>query len=490
MLYRKLFFLALILTMSLHAGAQMIRFNKSFGGPGEDQGRSVKQTRDKGYIVASASATYSFGGMDIWMIKTDSMGMHEWSKNFGGLNSEWPSSVEQLPDSGYIVAGYTNSFGNGGYDMYLLRLDKSGNELWSRTYGGTDWDFAYALRATADGGFILAGSTGSYGAGNDDVYLVKTDANGDTLWTKTYGGLLDDVAQSVWQNNDGGYFFSGYTNSFGNGGHDVYYSRTDAAGIPMWTKTLGGPRDEESFSGIQCLLDGGFLMVGYTKSFFSTDSTEVGYLIKTTFTGDTIFTYEVCPSIAGYSSRIYSIVETPDYDLAMAGWTEFLGKKDMYFFKSDPYYAYINATTHGYYEEHDAAYSMSSCTDGGYILAGSTESFGQGLNDVYIVKTDTIGYTATYNFISIPAAPGGKLMVVPNPVTGEARINLPGGMNSNSLELTITDITGRTVKKIVTVSTGSGITFNRDQLSPGIYYFTILDKDESAIIGTGKMIVL
>lgn len=482
-------FSALMLLLCITAQAQMVRFNKTFGGPGEDQGRCAIQTLDKGYIAAGASSTYAFGGTDIWIVKTDSAGMHQWSKNYGGINSEWAWSVVQLPDSGYAVAGYTNSFGNGGYDMYLLRIDKSGNELWSKTFGGNDWDFAYAMITTNDGGFLLAGSTASFGAGNDDAYLVKTDASGDTLWTKTYGGTGDDVARSIFQNSDGGYFFNGSTTSWGNGGHDLYYVRTNAAGVPAWEKTLGGSRDEESFSGVQSAFDGGFLMVGYTKSFFFPDSIETGYLVRTAANGDTVYTHPVHTLLPGYTTKLYSIIEMPDYNIVMLGQWEYMGQTDVYFYMADPYYVFINSTTHGHYEESDAGYSVRLCSDGGYIIAGATESFGQGLNDLYLVKTDSMGLTSVYNSVSQIPVHTDKLLVIPNPVTDEGQIRLPQHVKATEIRIIISDITGRIVKnELLPVSEGR-IIFKRDGMSSGAYSFILLNAKDKSIIGSGKILV-
>lgn len=480
--------LSVLMLLCFSAQAQMVKFNKTFGGPGEDQGRCAIQTLDNGYIAAGATSTYGIGGTDIWIVKTDSVGMHEWSKNYGGINSEWAWSIEQLPDSGYAVAGYTNSFGNGGYDMYLLCIDKNGNEIWSKTYGGSDWDFAYSMILTSDGGFLLAGSTASLGAGNDDAYLVKTDANGDTLWTRTYGGSGNDVARSVWQNTDGGYFFNGSTNSFGNGGYDLYYVRTNAAGAPAWEKTLGGTRDEESFSGIQSTMDGGFLMVGYTKSFFFPDSIECGYLVKTTATGDTVYTAPVHTLLPGYTTRIHSVIELPNYDIIMLGQWEYMGQTEIYFYMASPSSAFINSTTHGYYQENDSGYSIRLCSDGGYIIAGATESFGQGLNDLYLIKTDSMGFTSIYNSIAKPVVPYQKLLVAPNPVIDQGHIILPGNLKATELVVTISDVTGRTIKnEVLPVNQGS-IVFNIHGIIPGVYYFTLIDKQDNSIIGTGKLL--
>ena len=181
--------------------------------------RCVRQTSEGGYIVAGYTASYP---SDVFLIKTDATGNEIWSTSFGGSDSDAPNSVKQTADGGYVIVGNTLSFGAGGYDVYLFKTDVDGNEVWSRTFGGSNWDFGYSVDQTSDGGYIVAGSTQSFGAGSSDVYLVKTDADGNEVWSRTFGGSEADSAGSVQQASDGGYISAGTTQSFGAGGSDVY----------------------------------------------------------------------------------------------------------------------------------------------------------------------------------------------------------------------------------------------------------------------------
>jgi hypothetical protein len=156
------------------------------------------------------------------------------AKTYGGGNDDrprWDRCVQQTSDGGYIVAGYTYSFGAGGYDILLIKTDANGDVEWAKTYGGTsDNDYAYSVQQTSDGGYILAGYTASFGAGDLDIFLIKTDANGNIQWAKTYGGTNEDRAYSVQQTSDAGYIVAGYTSSFGAGGYDIFLIKTDANG--------------------------------------------------------------------------------------------------------------------------------------------------------------------------------------------------------------------------------------------------------------------
>jgi hypothetical protein len=473
--------ISLILLNTALLNAQVL-FNKAFGGASEDQGRSVKQTLDKGYIVACATSSLGIGGNDVFLLKLDSMGMHQWSRTYGGLNAEWGYSVVQLQDSGYAVAGYTNSFGAGGYDMYLIRTDKNGDTLWTKTYGGTDWDLAYSIQATSDGGFILCGTTGSYGAGNDDVYLVKTNAMGDTLWTRTFGTTGNEEGRSVWQNTDGGYFITGSTTNSVNGGIDIYYIRTDANGSAIWTRTLGGALDEESYSGMQAL-DGNFVMAGYTDSYSA--GSDVGYIVKTNVNGDTLWTRQYIPINQGYEGRFYSLCEAPDYTLAMTGYL--LGSQgyELYFFKTDIDGIFLAATTHGNSTGDEQGYSVRSCADGGYIIAGTTSSFGHGLHDIYVIKTAYNGLSSPYNAVEEYEQKPSAMLVYPNPAAASATFVLPRGVNSETA-LRITDVTGRELMTITAKAYDRLITLDCSSFSNGLYFYTLTGKGK--VLAQGKFI--
>lgn len=203
-------------------------WTKIFGGDSYDWGNSVQQTADGGYIIIGSTYSFGAGYVDLWLIKTNNNGDTLWTKTFGGSSYEQGESVEQTPDSGYIIAGTTSSFGSGISDAWLIKTDLNGDTLWTRTFGGSDRDFGRSVTHTSDGGYIILGWTRSFGFGAWDVWLIKTDADGDTVWTETFGGSFEDVGHSLQQTSDGGYIIAGATRSFGSGGYDVWLIRVDA----------------------------------------------------------------------------------------------------------------------------------------------------------------------------------------------------------------------------------------------------------------------
>ncbi len=179
--------------------APLEEWNKTFGGADPDWGRSVQQTLDGGYILTGGTYSYGAGERDVWLIKANKNGKEEWNKTFGGANGDWGESVQQTLDGGYILTGGTESYGVGKGDVWLIKTDKNGNKEWSKTFGGSYNDVGWLVHQTFDGGYIITGETYSYGAGEDDVWLIKTDKNGNAEWTKTFGGANGDFDIAVQQ---------------------------------------------------------------------------------------------------------------------------------------------------------------------------------------------------------------------------------------------------------------------------------------------------
>ena len=210
-------------------------WEKTFGIILNNYGSSVQQTTDGGYIIVGSTCTDSNSVShfyDVYLIKTDGSGIEQWHKTFGGFSAEGGDDVKQTADGGYIITGSTASFGNGGYDVYLIKTNSNGDSLWTKTFGGIEFDVGYSVQQTTDGGYIITGWTESFGVDGKDVYLIKTNSNGSQQWTKTFDGTWvwgDDVGRSVQQTTDGGYIITGYT-EFDWSCSNVYLIKTDGSG--------------------------------------------------------------------------------------------------------------------------------------------------------------------------------------------------------------------------------------------------------------------
>ena len=243
-----------------------IQWSKTFDGEDWDVGRSVQQTSDGGYVVVGFTSSYGAGSNDVWLIKTDANGSKVWDRTFGGTLGENGNSVQKTHDGGYIVGGSTRSYGAGDWDIWLIKTDANGNEVWNKTFGEAGSDGASSVLQTSDGGYAIAGSKEV--AGRDHFWLIKTDGAGNREWDRTYGmtGLERNRLCSARQTSDGGYIITGYTSSYGPGGGGVWVIKTDAVGNRMWDETLGGDNPDTGYS-IQLTSDGGYIIAAGSESY-------------------------------------------------------------------------------------------------------------------------------------------------------------------------------------------------------------------------------
>ena len=382
---RKIGLSLLILFMFSHGVMAEVRsssWEKFFGGSKNDEFNAIQQTSDGGYIVAGYTESFGNGGADAWVIRLDKDGNKVWDKTFGGAKSDVANAIQQTFDGGYIVAGYTESFGNGGTDVWVIKLDKDGNKVWDKTFGGEKGDIANSIQQTSDGGYIVAGYTESFGNGGADAWVIRLDKDGNKLWDKTFGGEKGDVANSIQQTSDGGYIVAGYTESFGNGGADAWVIKLDKDGNKVWDKTFGGLADDVASSILQ-ITDGGFIIAGYMVfPFLGMDV----WVIRLDKDGNMVWNKTFGGTKA---DNARSIQQTKDGGFVVAGFSESFGKGtlDAWVIKLDKDGNKEWDKTFGG-KDWDVAKSIQQTKDGGYIIAGFTESFGAGGRDGWVIKLE------------------------------------------------------------------------------------------------------
>jgi len=326
-----------------------LQWTKTIGGPASEKGNSLIQTSDGGYAITGYTKSFGAGKADVCVVKLDASGNLQWTKTIGGPKGDYGNSIIQTSDGGYAIAGFTRSFGAGSGDVYVVKLDANGNLQWTKTIGGKNWEEGNSLIQTSDGGYAIAGSYGLVDGdyddddgyvvklGDMDVYVVKLDANGNLQWTKTIGGKDFEAGHSLIQTSDGGYAIAGFTRSFGAGEQDVYVVKLDASGNLQWTKTIGGPASEEGHSLIQTS-DGGYAIAGYIGSFYtSRDYFCDVYVVKLNANGNLQWTITTPVEPRAWVDEGHSLIQTSDGGYAFAGETYSFGagEADVYIVKLD-----------------------------------------------------------------------------------------------------------------------------------------------------------
>lgn len=260
-----------------------ILWNQTYGCPEDDLGLDAMETSDHFLVTCGVARTTDPMG-DAFLAKYSLSGAVVWIKNYGGQGGQDGWRITETPDGGYLVAGNTIENANGPVDIFVFKTDADGNLLWSKNFGGQGEEYTLGLCHGSDGGYVICGSTTSFGAGDEDAYLLKIGENGNQLWSRNYGGLLQDEAMGVAPADDGGYALTGFTKSFGNP-LEAFILKTDPFGNQQWMKTYGDALWEKECNWIVACADGGYAMTGSLRQTGSSDADL--YFVKTDSEGNT-----------------------------------------------------------------------------------------------------------------------------------------------------------------------------------------------------------
>ena len=358
----------------------------TYGGDTIDGSSSIEQTKDGGYVVAGYTSSFGKGENDIWVIKFDKQGTVLWEKSYGGIKNDYPATIRQSSDNGYILLATTYSFGTGESDLWLLKLDSNGDISWQKTYGYTNSDFAVAAEETTDGGYILLGSTYSYGAGEADFWILKINASGDISWQKTYGGNGVDWPFSIQQTHDGGYIVGGETYSFADAKNDAWIVRLNDNGDISWQKSFGGSNFDWAFS-LQQTADNGFIIVGNTDSFGAGENDV--WLIKLDATGVISWEKAYGGSTFDWPS---SVLQGSGGGYVISGGTYSFGngQDDVWLLQLDKNGVILSEKTHGE-SGSDYATSFLQMLNGSYTVAGTTSLLNTQNTNLWILAVDDFG---------------------------------------------------------------------------------------------------
>jgi hypothetical protein len=235
-------------------------WTKTYGGYKFDFGTHAKETSDGGYIVIGSTCSYGAGDEDVWLLKIDYLGVLEWEKFFGGEKTDFGSDIKPTSDGGYIITGSTASYGNGKQDVWLIKTDANGEMLWDKTFGGVEWDHGNIVLETNDGGFVIVADSDHTGGPSGKAWLIKTDSEGNLLWDKTFGNVGHNSGSSIDFTSDGGFIIVGSSLVPGEtNGYDAWLIKTDADGELIWDKKYDGT---DMGSDVKETDDGGFIVIG------------------------------------------------------------------------------------------------------------------------------------------------------------------------------------------------------------------------------------
>lgn len=461
-----------------------------FGNNNVEEFRDVcNHSIDSGYVAVGTTSSFSNGASDIYLVKTDYKGTTLWSRHIGGNNIENGYAIEETYDKGFIIGGFTNTTPGGDYDMLLVKTDSNGFVQWQKTIGGADWDMLYSLAPAPDSGFVLCGETYSFGNASSNVYIVRTDKDGNVIWQRNYGGNAKDKGNEIIVTADTSIVVSGYTQSFGSGGKDLYLLRClFQNGDTLFTRTYGGLADEEAISMAEhSALDGGYVMTGSTQSFNLNQDKDI-FLIKYDSSGNFMWQFNfgsggddaaacLVPEgkkffVSGYTANGAGV-----FDLA-AGIIDSAGNWD-----------WTQSASFGGYEA-DYAWAVLKTLRGDYLFCGSTRSFNSANGDGLFILVDSVKpivpqkiVVSSDTLVSVEEIFFDEVRVFPNPVSSILHLTISG---KDETHYELNDLIGRKVAEGSIIPGESGAAINVEGLPDGVY---ILRISTPAYNSSGKVIV-
>ncbi len=446
------------------------RFYAAYGGTMDDFGYSCKQGLDGNYILLGSSSSGGNGQTDIYLYKIDSLGQRVLEKYLGGAGNDIGTSILLLNDSGYVIGGYTSSYGNGGYDMFLIRTDKFGEILWQKTFGGNDWDFGRDVVLNSDSNIVLVGESYSATFGKSDGYFVLCKLDGTTITEQFIGGVEDDEFVKCILLSDGNIAIAGNTKSYGDIHNDFWLVKIDSIGNLISSNTLGNINKAERCYDMIENANAELVFCGSYDTSYSNVGKNAAHILKSDLNGN-IINHFIQSGAFTDDDKYNSITLSKDgkkYFLARKVYNGFFNI-DVQPILMDTNYNINAATTYG--GERDEGISRVIATrDKGYIMFGHSYSYGNLDSDMYLIKLDSAIYNAQTIVSFQPTEPNlhQKLFYSQGWIYYENR-------NHEMFLCRIIDLNG----KIVFASTSEQSQIQLDQsILPGIYTLEIITRNK------------
>ncbi len=455
--------LCLLLSFTiLHSQTLDSLWYKAYGGSENDRGFTVMEDDDGVYLVAGSTESYTNGGRDAYLLKLDNNGDPIWEKSYGGALDEHISSICPALYDGYMLTGWTKTDAQGISDIWVLWVSDEGDSLASIHYGGLTTDQAYKIIPNIDQGYTITSSSSVYMMG-DQVYLLKIDLSLDTIWTKMYGYDKQDYGHDIIQTTDGGYIVAGrtYSTVYPESGQ-AWVIKTDSNGDSLWTKKYGGNDEDIFFAAVET--EDGYMFTGQTRSF---NAVIIDVLVvRTDFEGNVIWSNIYGGNHADYG---YGLFRTENDDYVITGYSHsFNENNDVYILKIDGDGEVLFQGNFGDAEDAERMYGSVLTSDGGLIATGILDYYWQGQDDMFVLKLGP-GNTG---FEEVKPVFASDLKIRPNPVKDKTTICF-SLINPSQVDLSVYNAFGQKVSKVLQCKLNNGkqqIDFNFSEYKTGIYF--------------------
>ena len=463
------------------AFAQKPTYTRIFSGPSYDEGVAAFRLPNHEIRIVGNTGSYGHGSTDIWLIALDSNGDFLWHKFYGTTEIEKAYDAIMTPQGDIFIVGFTSRNYSKSYQLYFLGLDSLGQVIGSGVYGGKDWDFGYSICQTSDSTFALAGETFSYGEGQGDAYLLEVNRRGDTLWSKTYGGPDEDRAWSVKQMPDSSLILAGGSKSYGNGSFDFYALRLNRMGDTLWSKSYPHITDAE-FYDVLIDADTNLVMGGYQKDSAGTyRDIDLKFLDKE---GNLFFDQHAYLRELS-ESYISSVVCRPNRELILGGLSTYRPSADARVVRTDSMGYWINSIFLGTNDKDDVSHKLTPDYFHGeyYFMCGTTEDYGVSGSGVFFVRFDSLLNVDTTRMVDLPSSifqkenDKVKVSVYPDPAISQLNIDFDEVQKVSSIR--IYDISGR---EVMTFSGGDkkSVCIDIKRLKSG-YYILFIDMENQCV---------
>lgn len=485
MIKKNLMIIALIIYSQLSAE---INYNwlRTYGGSSSEGAKDLLVDQDS-FITAGYTYSEGNGYADALLLKTDSEGNTLWSKSFGGTGFDYANGLCQSQEGdGYLFTGYTTSQGAGGRDIYLVKTDKNGQLIWSKTFGGEKSDIGEKIITTSDNNYLICGTTESYSKGEEDIYLLKIDLNGDTLWTKTFGCEKSDMAQQVIETSDGNYLIIGSTglldvpdpDPYLGKNREIYLLKTDSNGnfiADMTYNVIGSDQGDYDMGYAVCEVKNGYILTGCSSQEIGGASEKMDIsIVKTDFDLNEVWKrrLEISDNFYDFGYSICKVKNT-DNEVVITGNYKNRSslKNDLFILKYDSEGNQLLKETYQGIGS-DNAFVVKSTGSNSFILAGQTNSSGNGKFDLMLMKIDQL--------VGVKENPGIKQSIYlkqnyPNPFNPTTNISFYV-RNKGTVEINIFNEKGELLKNILNTEIKEGeysCNFDGSKFSSGTYFYSL-----------------